>query len=412
MPTGPAQLARLVRESARGRRHRKLESHLANCDGCREARDELTRLNQRLRSLPIAATAGFGALGMTSGFTGGIEARLVECWFSSAPVATSSLAAVTVLAPVPAAPLDAAELARTETPSATSAVVVQLPDHAGRGGAHTHEVPAERLRSDFAVITVGLPPEFVLLVDADGAMVERTGVGGRDQRAAMSPPLAARQQGPAVDETVEDPRPPAPSDRSPSSADLGEPTDPNPESEQSQGISGPSQRIAPKAAGSATVGLMYKSPSGRSASGTRAEDAGAGPESAGERPARPGQGNGGDAANDSAQTSTGAPVTRTDWDPDIQPTPPSPVPHSTPAPGRALVRQAPAHDVAPAPVEEAIPIEEQAGPTGSMARGPASSPTHVAGVEPVGDAGTAIESSMKRMMTFRVTAACRHTYLL
>ena len=33
-----AQLARLVRESARGRRHRKLESHLADCDGCREAR--------------------------------------------------------------------------------------------------------------------------------------------------------------------------------------------------------------------------------------------------------------------------------------------------------------------------------------------------------------------------------------
>ena len=61
---------------------------------------------------------------------------------------------------------------------------------------------------------------------------------------------------------------------------------------------------------------------------------------------------------------------------------------------------------------KAIPIEEQAGPTGSVARGPASSPTHVAGVEPVGDAGTAVESSMKGMMTFRVTAACRRTYLL
>ena len=55
------QLADLVRDSIGARGRRRVDAHLLSCPSCREARDELERFNQHLRTapgLPLAAGAG------------------------------------------------------------------------------------------------------------------------------------------------------------------------------------------------------------------------------------------------------------------------------------------------------------------------------------------------------------------
>ena len=109
---------------------RKLESHVVQCVACTDARDELGRLNRRLRSLPIAPTAGLGLLGVMSAFKEGIKAQLVHWWSASVPAASSGVTALAVIAPVVPAHTERAEPATADEAAVVAAVAPDAPDHA------------------------------------------------------------------------------------------------------------------------------------------------------------------------------------------------------------------------------------------------------------------------------------------
>jgi RNA polymerase sigma factor (sigma-70 family) len=84
-------LADLVRGTLRTRRRRRVDEHLAECPSCRDARDELERLNQHLRASPSLALV-----------VGGLKRRVVG-WLaaSSAPlVAATGLVVVSAVVPL------------------------------------------------------------------------------------------------------------------------------------------------------------------------------------------------------------------------------------------------------------------------------------------------------------------------
>jgi RNA polymerase sigma factor (sigma-70 family) len=85
------QLADLVRGTLSTRRLRRVDEHLANCASCRDAKDELERVNQHLRASPSLALV-----------VGGVKSRVVG-WLaaSSAPlVAASGLVVVSAVVPL------------------------------------------------------------------------------------------------------------------------------------------------------------------------------------------------------------------------------------------------------------------------------------------------------------------------
>ena len=90
-------LADLVRDSISARGRRRVEAHLLSCTACQEARDELERFNQHLRTapgLPLAAGAGILRLGLKARILGGLAA-------SSAPlVAATGLLVVSTVVPL------------------------------------------------------------------------------------------------------------------------------------------------------------------------------------------------------------------------------------------------------------------------------------------------------------------------
>jgi RNA polymerase sigma factor (sigma-70 family) len=87
----------LVRDSVSTRGRRRLEAHLSDCSSCRQAREDLERLNRHLRTAPgLAVAAGSDIL------EGGLTARLFG-WLagSSAPmVAATGLVVVSTVVPL------------------------------------------------------------------------------------------------------------------------------------------------------------------------------------------------------------------------------------------------------------------------------------------------------------------------
>jgi RNA polymerase sigma factor (sigma-70 family) len=84
-------LAELVRGTLRTRRRRRVDEHLAECPSCRDARDELERVNRHLRASPSLALV-----------VGGLKSRVVG-WLaaSSAPlVAATGLVVVSAVVPL------------------------------------------------------------------------------------------------------------------------------------------------------------------------------------------------------------------------------------------------------------------------------------------------------------------------
>jgi RNA polymerase sigma factor (sigma-70 family) len=92
-----AHLVDLVRGSAGSRRKRSLEEHLSDCAPCREGRERLERMNERLRTAPpFVPLAGMSTLG-TAGGSVSVFARLLPA--IAGAVAATTVAVVAVVAP-------------------------------------------------------------------------------------------------------------------------------------------------------------------------------------------------------------------------------------------------------------------------------------------------------------------------
>ena len=92
-----SRLADLVRGSLGARWRRRLESHLATCPSCREARAELERVNRHLRTapgLPLAGGAVIADLGLKARFAAWLAAASVPA------VAATGLVVVSAVVPL------------------------------------------------------------------------------------------------------------------------------------------------------------------------------------------------------------------------------------------------------------------------------------------------------------------------
>jgi RNA polymerase sigma factor (sigma-70 family) len=119
------QLAQLVRGRVSVRRQRRLEGHLAECAACREGRDRLERLNERLRTAPPLGPLAAGGVTVTRIAAEGtsLVARLAA--LVSPAVAVTALAAVTVLGPTQ--PTTEAVAGNVETAADASTITSSLP---------------------------------------------------------------------------------------------------------------------------------------------------------------------------------------------------------------------------------------------------------------------------------------------
>jgi Putative zinc-finger len=92
------RLADLVRDSISARGLRRLDAHLLTCASCREARDELERFNQHLRTapgLPLTAGAGIMQIGLKPRILGALSTS------SASLVAASGCCLIVVSTVVP-----------------------------------------------------------------------------------------------------------------------------------------------------------------------------------------------------------------------------------------------------------------------------------------------------------------------
>ena len=112
-----AQLVDLVRGSASGRRRRVLEDHLAECALCRDGRQRLERLNERLRTAPPLVPVAAGG-------TVSLLARL-------APVLAGAVAATTLAVAAVVAPTlgEAADRIVNDEPTTTAPATTEVVRH-------------------------------------------------------------------------------------------------------------------------------------------------------------------------------------------------------------------------------------------------------------------------------------------
>ena len=118
------QLTELVRGTVGRRRRQQVEAHLAQCESCRRTQAELGRINQHLRTLPIAPLALLGGAASV-GTKGGIHSYLATCWTAAAPIVTSGVAAVAVISPVALAADDEGTLSGLAAPADAATEVVE-----------------------------------------------------------------------------------------------------------------------------------------------------------------------------------------------------------------------------------------------------------------------------------------------
>ncbi len=187
-----SRLADLVRGSLGARWRRRLESHLATCPSCRDARAELERVNRHLRTAPGLPLAGGAVL-----VDVGLKARFVAWLAASSVPAVAATGFVVVSTVVPLAvtrrgdPTDrvagATEPAAEVTITTTAATV-----GTGADPVPTTATTVTRTRPDDRPVREGPgatpPPRTAPATTAPTAVTVTAPPNGRDPAEAPAPP--------------------------------------------------------------------------------------------------------------------------------------------------------------------------------------------------------------------------------